>query len=140
MRRPFAAAIKHAIDIDVHDLLPCIDGVIPNLCVGARNARAVDHAIDGTVFQSGFGSGYNRCMLGHIDFDRVNLARMVQAGCRFGHASFIAVPQGDAAAGSQHAFGNGVTQTGSTAGNDRMAAFHVILIHGILSLVRIKSE
>ena len=57
MRRPFTAAIKHTIDVHIHDLLPCIDGVVGHWRHGASNASGIDHRIDGADFQSSLRGG-----------------------------------------------------------------------------------
>ena len=78
-------------------------------------------------------------MLRHIDLHTVHQARMLQTGNGFGHASLIAIPQGDAAARSQYTLGNGIAQACCAARDDRMAAFHVVLVHKFFEeVVRLK--
>ena len=71
--------------------------------------------------------GHHRGVLGHIHRNAMGLTAQLGAG--FGQCLSVAVPQRDAGTRGQHALGNGVAQACGAAGDDRVAALHVKLIH-----------
>ena len=127
--------MEQTMHIDVEHLAPVVDRVIPQLGVGAGDASAVDQRIHRRNGQ-GLGGGLHHAgVLGHVHMHTRHLGTRVGffelLGSR-AHAANVTVPNGDACARGEHALTDGIAQAGGAAGDDRVAACHIVLIHGVL--------
>ena len=127
----FAAAVKQAIEVDLHHLQPLLGRIVPDLDVGPGDTGAVDQCINLRPARHGLPNGIDHAgVLAHIDHDRLHFAgQWAQRLLRRGHGGSIAVPPGDLGAGSQKTLRDGQAKTGSAAGDDGMTAVEIELVH-----------
>ncbi len=128
-----AAAEEDAGEVDVEDLLPIFDGIVPCGVIGASDAGVGDEDVDAPVAGEGrLGGVLDGGSAGDVNGVSGDGSEGKGGGelcLRVLQQVFVAIPEGDGCAGIKQARGDGEADALSGAGDNGGAMSEIDLIH-----------
>jgi hypothetical protein len=129
-----AVAVEEAVDVDIEDLSPRIDRIVPGRRVGTGDSRRADEDVDATQCSLGPARRrLDRVDPRHVDQHRQRVGAHVRT--RVDECRRVAVPQRDARAACGEAACHREADPGGSSGDHRAAIAKVELIHRSRSVV-----
>ena len=124
------AAMKTAIQIDVHHAFPFLRIRLPQGGVRSGYARVVDQDVDASEFGlSGLYGSADRLQFRHIHSQWQNKALPAEFGSRFLCSSGVGVPDSDGGPGGEKSLDDGAANATGTTGDHGALVLQVDLVH-----------